>query len=425
MFEATQIFSRRGLFNNVVSASSISSREDARKLWPFVESKQRQRLVTWVSPSWDDQSSRPTRREHFRRLPPSLRIADGITQAMLRDRGRVRKTRVHELAQRALADECRRRIANSESLPWGFKDQRGSTFPCCGDFLQDASDVHEEYAVISPIDHEYILDVAVSGETPEVDREVIGGIEIEYAHEFTGLRAMLLRCLGFPLISVDVADLDETSINAEWARTVLSATTLDHPQGRRSTFVYVHDMLVPAFTHVPAIIDRKRKQQYIVFASDHDLSVIETHAKNNARIVGYDNREFSIQRLTDRSEQSAQQLRGVGKIVGPDWTQMNAHACLRITLPRADEMPDVRAQRFMRRMARVIVCDCNALVGYQYKNSVYIDDPEADYWVHKYLDQGMWHEVTVLPKRVAEPVRTVMRVVEQIGRESSDDNIEV
>lgn len=65
MDKAIQVFSRDGNFNKVSLASEIKSKEHARELSPFVDLNNKDDLVTWISPSFDNQNLK--RRSHFRK----------------------------------------------------------------------------------------------------------------------------------------------------------------------------------------------------------------------------------------------------------------------------------------------------------------------------------------------------------------------
>lgn len=67
MDEAIKVFSRKGLFKTRIQARDIRSREQARKLWPLVAPGGTRHMVTWVSPSFEDNQLR--RRSHFRLMP--------------------------------------------------------------------------------------------------------------------------------------------------------------------------------------------------------------------------------------------------------------------------------------------------------------------------------------------------------------------
>jgi len=56
--EAIVVFSRKGLFKTSVKARDIRSREQARKLWPLVAPDGTRQMVTWVSPSFEEQQLR-------------------------------------------------------------------------------------------------------------------------------------------------------------------------------------------------------------------------------------------------------------------------------------------------------------------------------------------------------------------------------
>lgn len=64
--------------------------------------------------------------------------------------------------------------------------------------------------------------------------------------------------------------LDE--LTPEWARQVLTATTRSHEQGRRQTYIYLHDLLYPLYAQLPAFLDDEQRHQFLVFADDETLN---------------------------------------------------------------------------------------------------------------------------------------------------------
>ena len=67
MDEAIELFSRKGIFQPTITARDVRSRVHARKLWHVVSPDASRQMVTWVSPSFENEKLR--RRSHFRVLP--------------------------------------------------------------------------------------------------------------------------------------------------------------------------------------------------------------------------------------------------------------------------------------------------------------------------------------------------------------------
>ena len=66
-----RLFSWHGIKQETVLAGDIRSREDARKLGPFVDPSGRC-VVHWRKPSFDEETRRRIRRAHFAHYPSTL-----------------------------------------------------------------------------------------------------------------------------------------------------------------------------------------------------------------------------------------------------------------------------------------------------------------------------------------------------------------
>ncbi len=60
-------------------------------------------------------------------------------------------------------------------------------------------------------------------------------------------------------------------LTPEWAQQALTATTRSHEQGRRQTYIYLHDLLYPLYAQLPAFLDDEQRHQFLVFADDETL----------------------------------------------------------------------------------------------------------------------------------------------------------
>lgn len=67
-------------------------------------------------------------------------------------------------------------------------------------------------------------------------------------------------------------------------------------------------------------------------------------------------------------------------------------------------------------LARLLLSHADALVGYKYCNGVDNNHPEEDIWIaNRWIaDQGVHTKHRVLPKRLAEPLNRMMRVVGEL-----------
>lgn len=414
MHDAIVVFSRKGLFESRITARDVRSREDARKKWPLV-APDTLKMVTWVSPSFDV-NGKLRQRSHFRLLPSTHRTYDlkAVFEAEEEQRQQsVNESHEHKHAKKLIAEELTRRMNGNLRMPWHFKDNEVSDFPFEGDLLLGASSIETEYTLPTVFESTYRLDIAILG--PAVEREpmVLGGIEIELGHAFDGRKALIGRSLSFALISIDISEMSIEDITPDWAAHVLSNTTLDHVQGRRSTYIYLHNLLYPLYAQLPHFIDDKQRHQFLVFSDSATLQKLEEWIKKLAQSLGYINNEIVVSKLNDTSPQSRKTLHLEGKIAGADWEQYNQHQLLRITVPRPSGTDDLKSHRLHLTLSRLLLCKANALVGYKYCNGADNHHPEDDIWVdsHWNPDLKVRTEHRILPKRLAEPIRKVLEVV--------------
>jgi hypothetical protein len=418
MDEAVVVFSRKGLFQTRITARDIRSREHARKLWPLVAPDAIQQMVTWVSPSFENGKLR--RRSHFRQLPPE-KAYDIKTQFEQEETSRqhaIHESPEHRRAKELIAAELARRLAAGLAMPWAFKDADASDYPLEGNLLLGADQVVTEHPLDTPFGSRFRLDIAVLGPPIQTEPMVLGGVEIELGHAFDGRKALIGKSLGFALISIDITEMTMDDINAQWAEQALTATTRSHEQGRRQTYIYLHDLLYPLYAQLPTFLDSEQRHQYLVFADDVTLRKLMNWMKLLAKTLDYPSGSVAVAMVNGKSEQSRKMLEHAGQVVGPDWEQFNNHQCLRLTVPRPKSPADLQAHRLHMTMARLLLSHVDALVGYKYRNGVDNDHPEDDVWVaHRWIaDQKIHTQHRVLPKRLTEPINRLMKVVSDLQR---------
>lgn len=419
MHTAIQVFSRGGKFATEVDAFDIRSREHARKLWPFVTPTKPHRLVTWVRATFNDTDTKPVRCSHFRTLP--IAQTKGVRRKLQEDeieyRRKVEESEHHKRAKELIAAELNRRLQLRLPMPWYFKDESASDFHFEGDLLLGAKEVQIEHPIKTSFGSDYRLDVAVLGSPIKRQAYVAGGVEIEMGHAFDGYKALIGKALGFPLISIDISEMALEEITPEWAEQALSATTCDDDRGRRQTFVYLHDLLYPQYVQIPSTIVKDRKHQYLVFASDEDLSNLDKWLRVLRSELGFDQSSVSIARINgSKSKQAKEDLSNEGKVVGQDWTCFNANQCLRISVERPDGPGDLRRHQLHATMARLFLLHSNSVIGYKYCRSIHNGRPEQDLWIQRqWVKDGPDKEHRILPKRLAEPVSSYLQVLEELN----------
>ena len=418
MDEAVVVFSRKGLFQMRITAREVRSREHARKLWPLVAPGAIQQMVTWVSPSFENGKLR--RRSHFRQLPTekTYDIKAQFEEEELKRQHTVHESPEHQKAKALIAAELTHRLAAGLGMPWAFKDADASDYPLEGNLLLGADQVVTEYPLSTPFGSSFRLDIAVLGPPIQTEPMVLGGVEIELGHAFDGRKALIGKSLGFALISIDITEMALDEITPQWAEQALTATTRSHEQGRRQTYIYLHDLLYPLYAQLPTFLDNEQRHQYLVFADDATLRKLVNWVNLLAKTLNYSSGSVAVAIVNGKSEQSRKMLERAGQVVGPDWEQFNNHQCLRLTVPRPKGPADLQSHRLHMTMARLLLSRADALVGYKYCNGVDNNHPEEDVWIaHRWIaDQNIHTQHRVLPKRLAEPINRLMQVVSDLQR---------
>ncbi|PBK49991.1 hypothetical protein C6383_10200, partial [Pseudomonas syringae pv. actinidiae] len=270
MDDALVVFSRKGLFQTPITAYEIKSREHYRKMWPLVTTDIPHRLVSWVSPCFNDDGKLKTR-SYFRTYSGKrgVRTADyfdGQEQSRQRHTG---ESEEHRRAKQLIADELQRRLDAGLAMPWYYRDETISEYHLAGNLLLGANAVTQEQNIKTPFGNSYRLDVAVLGKPILRHPMVLAGIEIELGHAFDGRKALASRSMGFPLISIDITDMSLDQLTPQWARQALTATKSSDDEGRRKTFIYLNDLLYPLYVQLPSTLIEGDdfRHQFIVFAA--------------------------------------------------------------------------------------------------------------------------------------------------------------
>ena len=410
MDNALRLFSWYGVKTERVSASAIRSREDARKLGPFVDPSG-QRLVLWRKPSFDAATWRRKRRSHFAHFPRGTSRApvqfgkdDFDTDSYDRARQETpRHSRTRDLLVAALRDM----VANKRAASWGFEDPRVSSFPLTGNLLEHVTDVVPEYPFSTPFGKTYKFDIALLGPTVAQRPILLAAVEIEFSHEFDILKSLLCKCLGFPLLSLDITETDDSEISEGWCQQMLLSTSAMHPEGRRFNFIYLHEMLYPVFLDVPLKAVHDDRHQYLVFARDDHFEQLLRRLRALKKKLGLPTQDNSvlIQPVNVTSDQARKMCENEGSIAGHNWRDFNEKRYIRVVLDRP------RAKRgsvylYHLLMARLLNGYSDALVGYKYASSVQNEQAEEPMWHVSYPPKG--GHVPLLPKQVGQPVVSIL-----------------
>lgn len=417
MNEAVVVFSRHGMFTTNISARDIHSHEHARKLWPLVTPSVPHQLVTWVKPTFEHNKLR--RRSHFRTLSGATGL--GVAQIFEQEESArykaSKESLEHSTAKCMVAEALRQRLQRGLAMPWFFKDQDCSDFHLAGNLLLGAEAVHVEEQVKTSFGCAYRLDVAITSKQINKNPILLGGVEIEWGHQFDGRKALIGKSQAFPLISIDISGMALDEITPEWADAALTATTRSSEIGQRKTYVYLHDMLYPLYLQLPSDLVKETRHQFLVFASDDELALLNKWAKTLQELVGLPKLAMAVSLIKAKSEQSKKMLENAGQIVGQDWESINSHQCLMLTVERPSPVA-VASHLFHLCLANLFLSHTDSLVGYKYMTGILNDDPSDDVWRHsKWNPEAKKADYyRILPKRLAEPRSRIVDVLNSLGQ---------
>lgn len=244
---------------------------------------------------------------------------------------------------------------------------------------------------------------------------LLGALELEFTHEFAVLKCLLCKALGFPLLSVDIAEASEADISEEWCMSALLGTTATDAKGRRPNYVYLHEILYPVFMNVPPDIYRERRHQYIVFVCDDRFDKTVRWLKDLKTRIGIPTDDLSvlIQTVNATNEQTTKMLENEGSIAGKNWREYNDHRFIRVVLDRPIEKRG-SVYLYHLQMARLLNGYCDALVGYKYAPTVSNDNPDEPVWKPYMVTRHDY--VPLLPKQVGQPVRSIFEELSKITK---------
>lgn len=414
MKEALRLSGYYGFYNETVPAKEIRSREDARKLGPFIDSNRR--WVHWRRPSFDPVSNRRKRRSHFAHYPRNRGSAIRIPSAEDFDPARYDELRSesskHRKACRIVLDILRDSHSSARPAFWHFKDERASDFSFSGDLLADAQEIRSEYPYATPFGNVFRFDVAIIGKKYTKSDNVIGAVEIEFTHEFDFIKCMLTKAMGFPLLSIDITEVEEEEITYDWCQHALFGTTETDPQGRRSNFVYLHDMLYPAFSDAPRDQFGNR-HQYVIVAKDSEFDQIVGALGQIKTRLGLRGNSVLIQPVNAKNDQTRKMQANEASIAGANWAEFNTRRYIRVTLDRPAQKAGP-VFTFHLLMTRYINSHSDALVGYKWARGVSNSEPENPFW--DVYDRTRRSRQRIMPKQLGQPLESIMRELESITR---------
>jgi len=404
---ALRLISWHGIKQETVLAGDIRSREDARKLGPFVDPSGR-RVVHWRKPSFDEETGRRIRRAHFAHYPSDSggrQFDSGFlhfdTVSIGSDK---RKESRHGLAVAAIVSALQGLMAKGRSANWAYTDPRISNdAPLSGNLLQDVIEIAVEYPYrLAAVDRSYRFDIALLGPKVGKSKAILAVIEVELTHAYDVEKCLVAKSLGFPLLSVNIDELEEDEISEAWAVETLLGRTTNRSDRRRFNYIYLHDMLAPVFLD----IDFADKHEYVVFVGNGKHEFACNQLKRLKAHLGFspDDPAILIQQIGIKNDQARKIAENEGSVAGRDWSAFNSSQYIRIVLER----PRLKAgpiYLYHLQMAMLLNGCLNCLVGYKYSKGIKNKNPGEPLWNVSCREHGT---TCRLPKQVSQPLAQIL-----------------
>lgn len=418
---AIRIFSPiKGFLSEEILANDIKSREDARKLGPFLDSTGNE-LMLWVN--WGIRRDGRKIRPYFRRYADK-KETERYLQVRISEEFEVlekaRSNSFHQKIQNHFVTAINKLINDQKSLNWVFSDPRMSDFPLTGNLLSGVVKAEKEYKIHPPFyNGEYRLDIALIGEKIYNKPIILGAIEIEYTHEAELLKTLICKSCGFPIFTLNVKDVTEENITEEWCMQRLRETTETSEDSRRRNYIYIHNMLYPVFLSNYEGWGLNEQHQYLVFLKDEKLSELQKLLNTLKVCLKLSNAEVNIMvvNLNPNDKGSIKMFENEGSIAGSDWQEYNSKSFLRIVMKRPKNKSGP-IYKFHLSLTQLLTLRYDCLVGYKLETGHMCEDKENPIWHVKRVERvsekpkdNVWHKKRFCPKRVSEPVRKILDLI--------------
>lgn len=282
--------------------------------------------------------------------------------------------------------------------------------------------VETEYRMRTPFGEDYRFDIALLGPKIKNERIVLAAIELEFEHEFENTKCLISKCLGFPLLSLDLKAIESEPIDGEQLLKRLVETTQTSDDERRRNYFYLHPSLYPVFLHFPPFLKLEKRHQYLIFADSVRLGKIGKLLDSLREALGFSRQQVVIQRNPKKNSQMAKQFENEGSIAGHDWRDYNETEYLRVSVDRPI-VGDKQNFFFHLTMARIVNSICPALVGYKYELSLDNSSADEPIWSKPIFSTGVpvAEKYRIAPKHLSEPVDSILNAVRKIQSGSRDN----
>lgn len=414
MDSAYRVYSpNQGYCKEEVVATDIKSSSHARKLAPFVDDNNQ--LVYWVR--WGKRKAdEKAIKAHFRSYPKhsTNSLKKQLHNEISSRQSESSESSKHKTAKLAVQAALQALIDSGKHLPWSIIDPEISDFPMTGDLLANAVSIEVEHSLKTPFDNqEYRLDVAILGRTIKNHPVVLAGIEIEFTHTFGFSKALICKSLGFPLVSLNITELDENEITHDWAKKALMETTHNSSDGLRRNYFYIHPLLSTVYLDLPKKPQNKARHQYVIFCPQQDKLVnFLDELKTQLELP---DKKVNIHPVKVTNSQLKIQVENAGELAGEGWSEHNQNSYIQLTIDKPiGKTGDLYLYHLILAKLCNSVFDC--LVGYKYETGERHYRGEPLMWQTLEFDEHrkLIPVKNLAPKRVSEPVRQILSKVESL-----------
>lgn len=397
-----------GFLSEEIQATDIKSHAHARKIGPFVHSKEKDRQVYWVNWGAPKKNGHP-RICYFRHYPrKNTSISDALLTELIAHKKEKRSDRRHAKAQEYILKALEILISEGKHLPWHFNDPTTSDFTISGDVLAGAENVMKEHPIHIPLldqHKKYILDLAIIGKKIFNHNIILAGIEIEYTHRFTFLKSMLCKSIGFPLISIDIRDItSESEINLEWAKSILMQTTANSEDGLRKNYIDIHRTILPIYIDIPRRLISTARHQYVIFAKETDKLI--TRIEKLKLVLNLSGEQVLLHKVVATNQTTITEIENAGNLAGCNWREYNSNTYIKLTV---DKPISKTGNLYYFHLILGSLCNAHfeTLIGYKYKPGARHWDSAPLFWEEK--DRETQKTYRLAPKRLSEPIMEILQ----------------
>lgn len=423
---AIRVFSQTSdILSEGISAFDIKSHEDAREKGPFCDSDHQ--LMYWKN--WGKRKDGKYIKKHFSHYSDRNRPIKNfikIIDEQIKDNLERKSETPHKKFQLLLLEIIRQKISEGSRVDWVFKDKDSADFPLKGNLLEHALTAEKEYRIHPPFANYYDLDIAIIGKDQQGNDIVLAGIEIEYSHKAELLKTLLCKSLGFPLLTINIFEIETESITEELCLKMLTETTISSGDKRRRNYIYLHPLLYPVFLSEYMEWSRKinEKHQYIIFPKIDDVDRLNKDI--NSLIANYDlsnDVHCAPVRLNPDNQGSVTQFKNETSLFTNYIDKYSENCFLRLQASRPVESKGA-LYKFHIALSQLLALDYDCLVSYKYKKGQGNWNHEEQYWyIEKFTPSptgkgmGTLEKRKLCFKRLSVPIRLIMQFLPQGQRD--------